>query len=206
MNSEQNLIPTPFNGPQLKSGIPAITIQEESPEDDLENVLWIDFDSGEDSVDGMKCAGPQTYVISPVSEQNFFSDKYLNCIGTVGIGRDKTSGTEIAFLGHLDPAFILHRGPEATERLTSDLRAALNDLVARSEKGTVEVVLLGGNDTLDDPSSKKSTDYQKSIEAIQAVVQEVMGFTPTILSGPNHLGGAIDITVITAERKIVVGK
>ena len=138
--------------------------------------------------------------------QNLFSDKYINCTGTVGIGRDKLSGKEIAFISHQDPDYFLNKGAEETEKFSNDLKATLNKLIAKSEDGTVEVALFGGNYDPADSTSKKSVDYKKSIEMLSAIVQECLGHTPVVLNEANHDKGAIDVTVVTQERKIFIGE
>lgn len=148
----------------------------------------------------------ETYVISPITEQSLFSDKYLNCTGMVGIGRDKVSGKEIAFISHQDPDYFFHKGSKETEKFSNDLKLTVCQLIDRSEEGTVEVILFGGNDETEDPGSKKSKDYKESIEMLTEIVQSSTGLTPTVLFGANHEGGAVDVTVLTQERKVLVQK
>ena len=188
-----------------RTDIPKIQIQTESPEEESEDVLWLDFQSGDDA-EGIRSAGVETYAISPVTEQNLFSDKYLNCTGVVGIGRDKVSGKEIAFISHQDPEYFLNKGSEEMERFSNDLKLTLSDLVTKSEEGTIEVVLFGGNDDPIGLESKKSIDYKKSIGMLTELVQSSVGIAPTVLSEANHEGGAVDVTVLTQERKVFVGK
>lgn len=181
-----------------------IEIVAEFPPDNIEDPLWVDFDFGENSEMGVKSSGQQTYVISPVSEQNLFSDKYINCTGTVGFGRDKTTGKEIAFISHQDPEYFLNKGDEETQIFTTDLEATLRDLLSRSVDGTVEVILFGGNDEKDAPKSKKSIDYEKSIKMLSKVVEGCIGRVPVVVRDANHMPGAVDATIITQERKIFI--
>lgn len=192
---------------ELRPDISKIQIQAESLDDmdDSERVLWLDFQSGDDA-EGVKSAGVETYVISPVSEKNLFSDKYLNCTGTVGIGRDKVSGKEIAFISHQDPDFFLKKGTEGREKFIADLKATLDDLVNRSEENTVEVVIFGGNDDPSDDLSKKSVDYKESVDTLTEIIRDSIGREPTMLGEPNHGDGAIDVTVLTQQRKIVIDR
>ena len=206
MEKEQIIIQKQTEVLPLRTDITEIKVSTESLDGDLPDTLWIDFDYGEDKEKGIKSAGPETYVISPITEQNLFSDKYLNCTGTVGIGRDKISGKEIAFISHQDPDFFINKGQEETDIFANDLRTTLDELVSRSEIGTVDVVIFGGNDNPDDLSSKKTTDYLKSIEVLNKIISAVFGHNPTVLSGPNRDGGAIDITVLTKERKVFIGR
>lgn len=206
METEQNLIQNQPEGLRLRADIPQIQLILESPEDDSEDSLWVDFDFGEDHENGIKGAGFNSYVISPITEQNLFSDKYLNCTGTIGIGRDKISGKEISFLSHQDPEFFVNKGQEETDNFKNSLKSTLDELVSRSEDGTIEVVLFGGNIDIDDPTSKKSSDYIKSIEILNEIIHDTIGCDPVVLEGPNHSLGAIDVRVFTKERKVLIGK
>ena len=205
MEGEKMIISDMPEGPKLKPGIPAITVEAEYDGYSPEDSLWVDYDFGDDPEKGIISGGPESYVISPVTSENLFSDKYLNCLGTIGIGRDAITGKEIAFISHQDPEFFLNRGPEQTKKFETDFKNIINDLVAQSQEGTIEIILFGGNDTPDDPAAKKSVDYTKSIELLKGFVQETLGFRPTVIQGPNRRGGAIDATVFTAERKIIFG-
>ncbi|MCX6717290.1 MAG: hypothetical protein NTU76_01265 [Candidatus Taylorbacteria bacterium] len=112
MEKEQIIIQKQTEVLPLRTDIPQIKVSAESLDEDLPDTLWIDFDYGEDKEKGIKSAGPETYVISPITEQNLFSDKYMNCTGTVGIGRDKISGKEISFISHQDPDYFINKGQE----------------------------------------------------------------------------------------------
>ena len=206
MKNEEPFSPSTVERTRLRVDIPPIVVQSEHPPDDLPDTLWLDYDDGEDAEKGIMGAGPDSYVISPISKQNLFSNKYINCTGALGIGQDKISGEQVAFISHQDPEFLLHKGTEASAKFLTDMKATLNDLVTRSEENTVEVVLFGGNDDPMDPASKKTVDYKKSIEMLKRSVQDVLGYEPVIIDGPNHLAGAIDITVSVKERKIFIGR
>jgi hypothetical protein len=208
MENENNFTPDESGrSEKIVSGteIPKIEIQMGAPEYEQGDSLWLDFQSGDDA-EGIKSAGVETYVISPVTERDLFSDKYLNCTGVVGIGRDKTSGKEIAFISHQDPEYFLNKGSEETSRFSNDLRMTLNELLTRSEEGTIEVVLVGGNDDPADSESKKTVDYKKSITILTEIVQSILGVAPTIPAEANHEGGAVDVRVFTQDRKVFVDK
>lgn len=202
MNGQFNEIPN-IPKTELRPDIPQIQTLEEFSEEDIEDPLWLDFQSGDDA-EGIKSAGEETYVISPVTEQNLFSDKYLNCTGVVGIGRDKASGKEIAFISHQDPEYFLNKGPEFTERFESDLKTTLSELLILSEDNTVEVVVFGGNIDSTDPASKKTVDYAQSLGVLNSVIRNVIGREPTVIKEPNNGRGAVDITVLTQTRKIAI--
>lgn len=205
MADKLTFTPSEFKRVQLRPDIPSIEICAPI-EDPPDLFLWVDFNYGEEPEKGIKDAGLNTYVISPVTEQGLFSDKYINCTGVVGIGRDKVSGKEIAFISHQDPEFFVNRGEEEREEFLADLKEAIDELQARSEDATVEVVLFGGNSDPTNAASKKSVDYRKSIEILTAALRKCLGCSPTILEGPNLDEGGIDVTVFTQERKISIGR
>ncbi len=206
MNNEENFVPSTPNiteADHTQESIPKIQIQEEPPSEDSD-ALWVDYDSGDDAEVGIKCAGPDTYVISPVVDRDLFSDKYINCTAVVGIGRSKQSGKELAFISHQDPEYFVNGGREKAAKFSTDLRDTLSYLIKHSEEGTVEIVLLGGNIEPADPQAKKSVDYDKSIEILKNIVRDRTGHLPTVLKGPNVNLGGIQISVLTQERKIHV--
>ena len=116
----------------------------------------------------------------------------------------KPSGKNIAFISHQDPEFIVNKSREETDIFKTDLKATLKELLARSETGTVEVVIFGGNDDPSDYASKKSTDYRRSVELLNEIIRDGLGHDPAVLVGPNHGGGSRDVTVITKNRKIYI--
>jgi len=195
-----------FESVRLREDIAPIERENGEPqEDDESEPLWIDFDAGpplED--DGTKHDGPNTYLISPISERDLFSDKNINCTAVLAIGRGKITGKEIAVISHQNPEYFVDGEPEKTERFTTDLKARLNDLKQQSEEATVEVILLGGNYDPKDPGSEKSVQYRKSIDLLAKVVQETLGFDPNVLTGPNLRPGGTDIHVATQARKIFI--
>lgn len=184
---------------------PPIEIQWGSLEDEREDTLWIDFLSGDDA-EGIKSAGEETYVISPITEQNLFSDKYLNCTGAVGIGRSKASGKEIAFISHQDPKYFIDKGPEYSEKFRKDLEETLRALMDQSETGSVEVVIFGGNIDPANAESEKTIEYRKSVDILNSIIRDVTGRDPAVMSEPNPDKGAIDVTVTTQTRKISIDR
>ncbi|MEX0918332.1 MAG: hypothetical protein WDZ93_04215 [Candidatus Paceibacterota bacterium] len=192
-----------FESVQLREDITPIERQlGEFPEDEDE-LLWIDFEAGpEFEDDGTKHDGPNTYLISPITEQKLFSDKNINCTAVLGIGRSRETGKEVAFISHQNPEYFLKGGPEATKKFTNDLTDTLKELQQRSEQKTVEVVILGGNYEPSDISAKKSREYTESIEVLGDIVRHTLGYDPSVLTGPNLRDGGTDINVDTQTRKI----
>jgi len=186
--------------------IPEIQVIFDSPsldeDEDETDPLWVDFDNVENEEE-IKTAGPNTYVISPVIEGNLFSDKYINCTGIIGIGRDKGSNSEIAFISHQDPEYFIHKKQEK-ETFSDDLKTIMLELLSKSKDGTVKFVLFGGNHDQNDPKSKRTLDYNKSKDFLIRIIQETTGITPTVISGPKDGEGDISVTLSTQERKIYI--
>lgn len=177
-------------------------VRGESP-DDIEP-LWVDFDYGDDEENGIKSPGFQTYVISPVTERDLFADKYINCTGVVGIGKEKNSGKQRAFISHQNPQYFLHGGSDATELFVQDLKVTLTELLNQSDQETLEFGLFGGNDDSEDGESQKNIDYTESITLLTRIITECTGITPVILNDANHEEGAVDVTILTQERKVFI--
>jgi len=209
MSLEKNFFEQESEVLKLRVDIPLIRTQEgQSPEDEKVPLdpLWVDFRYGEDKEKGIKSDGIETFVISPISERDLFSNEYINCTGIVGIGRDKITGKEIAFLSHQDPDYLLHRkgNPENLKKFVEEFKKTLTELVDRSDEETVEVTLFGGNDDPLDSLPKKTSDYVNVVQILNEATKDIIGYKPTIVMGPNHGEGAIDVTVIVQERKIII--
>lgn len=174
-------------------------------------IHWVDFDGGdldELEANGFKQAGGNSYLISPISERDWFSDHYMSCTAVVAMGRDPKTGKELSFLTHQDPNFFVDGGDEEADQFAQALSESLKELKKLSEKDTVEVVLLGGNF---DNKGKDVKDYyihhqyEESIARLRQIVQETLGFDPVILAGPNtNVGSETVITVETQKRKVWV--
>jgi len=178
----------------------------EEIKDDINN---IDFKNGYfDALEkeGFKHSGPGSYLISPIKEGNWSSDNYCDCTAVVAIGRDAETGKEISFLTHQDPAYFVDGGAEKTEKFSQELSASLKELEARSEKGTIEVLLLGGNYNINAEGKKgdyQHRHYKESIKKLEQIVQDSLGFNPKVLAGPNNnVGSETIVTVETQKRKV----
>ncbi|MFA6447430.1 MAG: hypothetical protein WCW31_04230 [Patescibacteria group bacterium] len=181
--------------------------EQMSEESEDEGVIhWVDYEGGDIrklKEDGFKLAGMHTFLISPIDERDWFSDRYSNCTGVVGIGRDAQTGKEISFLSHQDPNYFVDGGEEKAKIFAGELSGSLKELRERSQEGTVEVLLLGGNyHPTTPPRGYKHEQYKKSIERLRRIVQEALGFDPKVLVGPNNTGSDTTITVETQKRKV----
>lgn len=167
---------------------------------------WVDFDGGDlDKLKeyGFKHSGAESYLISPVSEQDLFSDHYFNCTAVVAIGRDSATGNEISFLSHQDPRYFIDGDDKEKEKFSMALADSLKELKLRSQEETVEVFLAGGNFNIIDKGSDRNRQYMQSIDKLKQIIQEAVGFDPEVLCGPNSsMGSETIITVETQKRKI----
>ena len=167
----------------------------------------IDFDGGDfESLEesGFKHAGPESYIISPISENNWYSEHYFDCTAVVAIGRDADTGKEISFMSHQDPSYFVDGGEDKEKDFSRKLSDSLKELQGRSQKDTVEVLLLGGNfNPTYSGKDYKHQHYKQSIEKLRRIVQDEMGFDPKVLAGPNNdVGSETIITVETQKRKV----
>lgn len=172
-----------------------------------DNSTWVDYDGGDYqalSENGFKHNGEGSYLISPIDEKDWFSDKYIDCTATVGIGRDVMSGKEVSFLSHQDPNYFIDGGEEQSEEFVQSLKDSLIELNAKCEPGTVEIVLLAGiyDSTNQDPDYKHDR-YTRSIMKLREIIQDTLGFDPTVVAGPSNTGST-DVIVQTQKRKIFI--
>ncbi len=201
----------------LRHDIPPITRElVDAAEDDEEcksleeeGIIWVDFEGGDLTAleeKGFKLAGPHSFLISPSRENNWCSDHYFNCTGVVAIGRSKKTGKEISFLSHQDPRYFIDGNYEESQIFKQALQDSLEELKHECEEGTIEVSLVGGNfNSTATAADYRHEHYRQSIEILREIVQESMGFDPTVLTGPNNrIGSGTDIVVKTQNRKVSI--
>lgn len=176
----------------------------EQTEDNINNV---DLDNGDlDALkeNGFKNDGLDSYLISPISERDWYSDHYFNCTAVVAIGRDASTGKEISFLSHQDPNYFIDGESDKIEKFSRELSNSLKDLKARSEKDTVEVLFLGGNfNATHKDKDYKHDHYKQSIVKLRQIVQETLGFDPKVLAGPNNNIGSETVVIIETQKRKV---
>jgi hypothetical protein len=188
-----------LKGEHLKSGIKPIiggiyNINEFNKKDSSfiykfkNNAVFVDF-----------------YVISKVDSKNKFSERFLNCTSVVAIGKDKNTGENISFMSHQNPNQFL-KDNSVSKSFKSHLNESLDYILEKSEEGTVDVVLLGGNKNVDwsednidlnklspqeiynyfeNVDQGPFDEYRKSINFLGRNIYEKFGFYPTVLTGPN---------------------
>lgn len=177
---------------------------EKLSQDDPEGKNWcaVDYYGSElwFSHANIKNGGKYSYVISPTDERNKLSHKYVNCTGVVGVGIDKHTGKGISFLSHQDPVYFLGK-KEQGEKFAHDLKSSLQELLARSQEGTVDVVVFGGNMVF---VKGDCEEYRKSIEFLDTVIHEATDMHPVVISGPKKFYGPEAAVFNTQKRQLVL--
>jgi hypothetical protein len=174
--------------------------------DDINNVDLENGDLDALKENGFKTSGFGSYLISPIGEGIWHSDRYFNCTAVVAIGRDANTGKEISLLSHQDPRYFADGGAEKSGIFSRELSESLKELKARSQNDTIEVLLLGGNYNInakEEDEGYQHRHYKQSIEKLRQIVQETLEFDPKVLAGPNNnVGSEMVIIVETQKRKV----
>ncbi|MFA5987214.1 MAG: hypothetical protein WC797_01000 [Candidatus Paceibacterota bacterium] len=131
----------------------------------------------------------RSYAISPVDSKNKVSKGLVNCTGVVAIGLDSTTGETISFMSHENPRYFLDGNRAQVMDFINDLCDTLEEIKARSEKGTVDASIVGGNYFSDiDGRGRKPVSfarrYVSSIKLLSSKIEKVLGFRPTVITGP----------------------
>lgn len=159
------------------------------------------YDSEDISRNKMFNSGKLTYVISQCNNKDKYSHEYLNCTGVVVVGIDKKTGKNISLLSHQNPeAFLKNETIKAN--FIKDLNEDLDTLISNCIPGTIDAVILGGNEEeISDPAfdenfrfgiddvevlmREKYDTYKDSIKRLSFLLSKKLNFTPTVISGPN---------------------
>jgi hypothetical protein len=144
----------------------------------------------------IKNAGYGTYAISPVDEKPKFTENLWNCTSIVAVGREKETGKEISILTHQDPSIFLKE--KGKKLFFVDLEDRLGEFKEKCLKGTIDIVIAGGN-----LREKAPEEYEKSIEALSSTVEGLFGFKPTVIVGPKE-SGMDNIYLDTQNRRLYV--
>jgi hypothetical protein len=119
------------------------------------------------------------YIISAIDSDSKFSRRLYQCTKLVAVGIDKNTGAEISFLTHQDPQSV------DKQPFKDHLKKRLNELKGKCAIGTIDVAIAGGQ--LNTKYDVGVEDYQKSIESLNEVVGESLGFEPEVIVGPKSL-------------------
>lgn len=179
----------------------------EQVEEGVNNVDLENGDLEKLKENGFKTSGYGSYLISPIGEGLWHSDRYFNCTAVVAIGRDKENGKEISFLSHQDPNYFIDGSSDKVEKFSQELKDSLEELKSKTEENTVEVIFLGGNydNNYQGDDQYKNEHYKQSIEKLRGIVHDSLGFDPKVLTGPNNnIGSETVVIVETDKRKVWV--
>jgi len=188
----------------LNEGVkPIIACVGTSKEYDLETVEFLDIkrygfnvdfkaDSRELRSRGLRNAGKETYVISTIDSRPKFTEGLFECTSLVAVGTDaEDARSNFSFLTHQVPgSFLILNKPD----FISDLKDRLNELKGACAPGTVDIVIVGG---------QIYEMYEGSIKLLSSVVEDVFGFTPTVIVGPKGTGRD-DVYFDNNDRRLYV--
>ncbi len=147
---------------------------------------------------GLKNAGRETYVISPINPDSKYTEKLFNCTSVMAVGRARDKNTELSMMSHQNPRQFLYDERTRAE-FTADLEDSLNELKHKCIEGTVDVVIAGGHWDIGDDS----VDYRNSLEALSSSTEKIFGFMPVVVSGPKY-SLKDDIYFDTQKRRLYV--
>lgn len=152
------------------------------------NILNVDYYENPENLSKqhIKNAGQYTYVISPIDGADKFSASFKDCTGLVVTGQDKETGENISFLSHQDPHYFL-RSEDNRNSFADDLKRQLETLKKRSERETVDAVIVGGNYFKESEAYRKQ--YLESIVLLSKEIKGVLGFEPVVMTGPKTIYG-----------------
>ena len=167
------------------------------------NADFVNFKYDADDISNNKMfnSGKLTYVISQCNNKNKYSHEYLNCTGVIVVGVDKKTGENISLLSHQNPEAFL-KDETVKENFIKDLNENLDTLISNCVPGTIDAVILGGNEEeISDPAfdenfrfgiddievlmREKYDIYEDSIKRLNFLLSKKLNFTPTVISGPN---------------------
>ncbi|MCX6739132.1 MAG: hypothetical protein NT098_03730 [Candidatus Parcubacteria bacterium] len=155
--------------------------------------------------EGLRNDGIQSYVISPVDEQNKFSKTFLNCTCVVVAGQDTETGENISFMSHEDPKYFQKHG---WENFTRDFRKSLYEVKNRCVPGTIDAVIGGGNFFThiwkEEIEKQFRDDYRKVVYALAWKISAILGFAPVIITGPKTIKGEEHIFYENEHRRLYI--
>ncbi|MCX6795562.1 MAG: hypothetical protein NT165_02455 [Candidatus Falkowbacteria bacterium] len=154
----------------------------------------LDWDAGAEVhlENNMKNAGQGSYIISEGNEKDKFSLGYGDCLGFAMVGKD-AEGKEISLMSHKKPENAF--GPKK-EEFENDLSERINDFLSKVDKDTVDAVIFGGH--------RGGNKYKESIKTMGAILQERIGFEPTVMTGPNLALSMTDAYLDTKNRRLYI--
>lgn len=180
----------------------------------LEDAHNVDFYENPDELDrkGFKNKGQNSYVISKIDGRDKLSEEYRDCTGLLVVGADKETGENISFLTHQMPEYFLGKSENKNLKFKKDLSKQIEELKKRSQEGTIDAVILGGQ-YLSAKSGRHSPAYKEmymaehedSIKLLAKEVSKSLGFEPVVIVGPKEVSennAEDDIFFSNSERRL----
>lgn len=147
----------------------------------------VDWECPENSGAKAKTQGRSTYVISSIDSTLKFSEEFLRCSGIVAVGKERGTDQNISFLTHQDPKKILN---DYKQYFINDLNDSLDELINRSEAGTVDVVVFGGKIYINDAGQLENKiendNYNETVKLLSDTIYNKTGFVPVFIAGPKY--------------------
>jgi len=144
-------------------------------------------------------ASSDPYEFSPVDEKNKESEGYKNCIGIVLTGKEKGSSKQISCVGHFNPSVFFTKY-STQEKFLHILRSKIEEVKKRSEEGSMDAAVFGGNVFEPDPSSLR--EYEETIQTVVEESEKCLGFAPVVIIGPKTGRGQDDVSYDTENRRL----
>ena len=114
------------------------------------------------------------FVISEITSENKYSLEYYDCTAIVAIWKDKETWKNISFLSHQAPDSVMWT------MFQESLKDMLEELLRRSEKWSIDVVILWGD------SKQKYTVYRQVIDKLWQLIEDVIEKDPYVLWWPTN--------------------
>lgn len=115
-------------------------------------------------------------VISEVDNQDKFSKGYRNCTGAIVVGKSKTDPSKnLSILSHQMPHQLY-----ANKTFIENLKKKLEEFREQTISGTIDAVIIGGNDRLDD-----FQEYTNSVDDLNGFIKDSLGIDAVVAAGPN---------------------
>ena len=187
---------------QLEKNPNVETAMFSDDETEKQNMKEVDYYGRPEDLNkqNFKNAGYESYVISTIDDSNKFSKSFKNCTGLVVSGVDKETGKNISFISHEDPGYFLDQR-ENKNRFVHDLEQQLREFKERSDEGTIDAVIVGGNYF---KSGDYRIDYLSSIELLSDEISKVLGFKPLVMTGPKTAHGSDSIFFENENKRLYI--
>ncbi len=131
--------------------------------------------------------GTHGFSVSKLDSKNKYSLDYYNCTGVIAIWRSIETWENISILTHQDPAFFLSEDEvewsswESCKQYFKDvLTYDLENLRDECEPGTIDIIILGGN------NNDNFQEYKDSISLLSEWVEKTMWFSPVVVWWPSN--------------------